>query len=242
MVVRIKSILDAKEDLEEELQSYKYIFSRDVYEYLESLINLEISALRQENISGEQVNTLAKLKIYRELLYYNICGRALTYKEKNTTKYFEEDYINSFSINYGDLVNNVALINVSQNDNLKVNVSLANYYEPTLTDVSMAYTNKLEQLEEAITSFNTKFNNGSKSNSEYLYDRIKGYTVDDLKEIWKREIEFAQKQNLFYKKFMDDTNLEYTSDFKSFSNGSLVLDEEASKIYIKKQVKTPIFR
>ena len=240
---RLKSILNSKDELNEELKSYKCILSRDIYNYLESMANLEISGLRQENISGEQADTLAELKLYRELLYYNICGRALTYKEKNTPKYFEDDYINSFSVNYGDLVNNVALINVGQSDSLKVNVSLANYFEPTFEDILISYNDKLESLKKSSKIFRDSFK-GSKgsSNSENLYNRLKKYSLEDLEKIWKREIEFARRQNDFYKKFMDDTNLEYTSDFELINDGSLILNEDSSKVYIKKQVKTPIFR
>lgn len=229
--------------LGEELEKYKCIFSKNLYNYLESIVNLEVSALRQDNITSEQVSALSEFKIFKEILYYNICARALKYKESDNVKYYVDDFWKTFGINYGDVVNNVSLINVNQTDSYNVNVSLGYFYEPTFEDVVMSYNDKIESLEESIASYRKNFRgtNGS-SNSEELCKRLKNYSLEDLEKIWIRELEFTKRQNDFYKKFMDDTNLEYTSDFELMNDGSLILAEDASKIYIKKQVKTPIYR
>ena len=243
MSYKYRTNIATGEELGEELERFRCILPETLYSYLESILNLEVSALRQDNISSEQVSALSELKLFKEILYYNVCGRALTYREPDNIKYYVDDYWKSFGINYGDVVNNVPLFNVNQTDSYNVNVSLGYYYEPTFEDILISYNDKLESLKKSSKIFRDSFkgSNGS-SNSENLYNRLKKYSLEDLEKIWKREIEFAKRQNDFYKKFMDDTNLEYTSDFELINDGSLILNEDSSKVYIRKQVKTPIYR
>lgn len=228
--------------LSEQLEKLKYIFSYEIYEYLESILNLEVSALRQSDISSRKLDSLSELKLYKDIFYYNVCCRALNYIDLKSIKYDVESFEKSFFINYGNILNDISLFGVKQDDDNKVNISLAHYDEPTLTDVSNAYIEKIERLKKIILDKNTRFKSKNKSNFEYLYSRIKNYKLEDLKRIREREIEFVQKQNDFYDHFIKDSDLEYLADLSIMNDSSLLVDSKACKVLVKRQVKTPIFK
>ena len=236
---------DKSMQLKEQLNKTKCIFSYEVYEYLESVLNLEVSALRQDNISSKKIEALSELKLYRDILYYNICNRALTYIDSNSIKYDIENYDKSFFISYGDIINNVSIFNVNQDENDIVNISLACSGEPTLIDITNAYVEQVEKLKEILFNTKSRFVPNNKTNLERLYSKIKDYRLEDLKIIREREIEFVQKQNNFYNKFMKDSNLDYRANVAIIGGGSFiqnVLDEDACKVYVKRERKTPIFK
>lgn len=68
--------------LKEKLITYKNILSNETYDYLTSLLNLEVSALAN-NINEEERNMLFELSIYRKLVFYNIYNRINDLLEDN---------------------------------------------------------------------------------------------------------------------------------------------------------------
>ncbi|MBP3766038.1 MAG: hypothetical protein J6G98_02525 [Bacilli bacterium] len=65
-----------KEELINELKKYKTILSVEIYDYLNSLIELEFSALRNYILDSEK-EILSNLEIYRQIVIYNIYKRAI---------------------------------------------------------------------------------------------------------------------------------------------------------------------
>ena len=70
MIEKVKT----KEELLSELKKYKTILNSDKYDYINSLIELDFSALRKY-ITDDEKNILAKLDIYRDTIIYNIYNR-----------------------------------------------------------------------------------------------------------------------------------------------------------------------
>ena len=67
--------VETKEELLESLEKYKGILSVPMIEYLNSLLELEFSVVR-ENIGKQDRDALSELDIYRNVAIYNIYNRA----------------------------------------------------------------------------------------------------------------------------------------------------------------------
>ena len=68
--------LKTKEELHEALEKYKNVISNSKIEYLDYLIELEFSAIR-DYISEDERRALSELNIYNDIVIYNICNRTL---------------------------------------------------------------------------------------------------------------------------------------------------------------------
>lgn len=111
--VGMPSILDwgkinTKEQLINILNQYRGILNNSMIEYLESLINLEFSVVR-DNISDDDRYALSELEVYKRIAMYNIYKRALIIFKKN------EDEIKIFGNKEG--VNGLYLCSSIVNDN-----------------------------------------------------------------------------------------------------------------------------
>ena len=68
--------VNTKEELLQLLKDYKVILNNQVIDYLESLINLDFSVIR-ENIDDKSKEALSKLEIYKRIAIYNIYNKAI---------------------------------------------------------------------------------------------------------------------------------------------------------------------
>ncbi len=89
--------LYTKEELRELLGRYKGILSNPMIEYLNSIIELEFSVVK-ENISENDRKALAELEIYKQAAAYNIYNRAI--KLIADKKLSDEDLIKRVVDNY----------------------------------------------------------------------------------------------------------------------------------------------
>ena len=69
--------VNTKEELLQLLKDYKVILNNQVIDYLESLINLDFSVIR-ENIDDKSKEALSELEIYKRIAIYNIYNRAIS--------------------------------------------------------------------------------------------------------------------------------------------------------------------
>ncbi len=67
-----------KKDLLKLLETYKGVLNKTMIDYLNSLINLEFSVVRNY-ISETDRKVLAELNIYKQIATYNICKRIKNY-------------------------------------------------------------------------------------------------------------------------------------------------------------------
>ena len=87
-----------KEELVELLNNYKGILSQPMIEYLDYLINLDFSVIRDE-ISDNDRMVLSELEVYRKIAMYNIYYRALKLsRESDIENIISEDSIRGLSI------------------------------------------------------------------------------------------------------------------------------------------------
>ena len=68
--------VNTKEELLQLLKDYKIILNSQVIDYLESLINLDFSVIR-ENIDDKSKEALSELEIYKRIAIYNIYNGAI---------------------------------------------------------------------------------------------------------------------------------------------------------------------
>ena len=83
MVNTRQNLLESKTDLLESLNQYKWLISKEAYEYLESLLNLEISAFNPE-FSDNNREILRKIDLYKKMAIYNICHRTKNLLSSNS--------------------------------------------------------------------------------------------------------------------------------------------------------------
>lgn len=111
------NFVSTKEELIEFLKKYKGILNSNIIKYLNSLIELEFSIIK-DYIDEEERIALSKLELYKKIAIYNIYNRALSIF--NTSDYsfniFGNDEGNkglSVSINIGDTENSIRLFEYS---------------------------------------------------------------------------------------------------------------------------------
>lgn len=105
-----KGTIDTKESLLEMLEKYKGILSVHTIDYLNSLIGLEFSVIR-ELISSDDRDAISQLEIYRRIAMYNIYNRAINIikqTEYDVSLYETSTHLsilarglNVFSLDYG---------------------------------------------------------------------------------------------------------------------------------------------
>ena len=78
--------INSKEELIELLKGYKGILSSPIINYLNSLIELEFSVIR-EYINDDNRKALSELEIYKKIAIYNIYNRALNIFEQANMKF-----------------------------------------------------------------------------------------------------------------------------------------------------------
>ena len=91
------------EKLSNEIKEYEGICNRELLDYFEALLFLEINILNDKTYNQEQIEKLKQLEIYRRVVKYNIYGYIKTYIEKMDKKLkitkFEEN-LSQYSVTY----------------------------------------------------------------------------------------------------------------------------------------------
>lgn len=104
--------INTKEELIELLKGYRGILTEPILNYLNSLIELEFSVIR-EYISDSDRKALAELEIYKRISIYNIYNRALNLFNEKKIKY-------SCSSNDNVLESLTIYIPLNDNSNIRV--------------------------------------------------------------------------------------------------------------------------
>lgn len=104
--------INTKEELIELLKGYRGILTEPILNYLNSLIELEFSVIR-EYISDSDRKALAELEIYKRISVYNIYNRALNLFNEKKIKY-------SCSSNDNVLESLTIYIPLNDNSNIRV--------------------------------------------------------------------------------------------------------------------------
>lgn len=118
--------VDRKGDLKRLLKHYDGALNSEMTEYLESLIELEFSVVR-DYISDKDRDALSELEIYRRALVYNIYNRALNIFKKSERDLLVDDNSDGIeglkaSARVGN--NTIKLFNFDYDDKYNGNISI----------------------------------------------------------------------------------------------------------------------
>lgn len=71
-------LIKTKEELTAKMVFYKKIYTKEIIEYYDSLLNLKISSLNRDYIPEDILNSLRHTEIYKDISRYNIYENAIT--------------------------------------------------------------------------------------------------------------------------------------------------------------------
>lgn len=154
--------VETKEELLESLEKYKGILSVPMIEYLNSLIELEFSVVR-ENIGEQDRDALSELDIYRNVAIYNIYNRAknLLNEMSDTLKIKgNEDGWEELSVELPLLNGTVQLYEFDYRSALSINHNVPNDYRPSSVGQIWLYQTiedkekREEELSRVLTTLN----------------------------------------------------------------------------------------
>ena len=118
--------VDRKGDLKRLLKHYDGTLNREMTEYLESLIELEFSVVR-DYINDKDRTALSELEIYRRVLVYNIYNRALKiFKESERDLLIDDNFDDIEGLKAYAKVgkNNIKLFNFNYDDKYNGDISI----------------------------------------------------------------------------------------------------------------------
>lgn len=95
-------IIDLKKNPPEILKSKSTILNKEIYEYIEALINLDISVLDKNNTSEDIIRQLMELNFFKKLVIYNIYNKVKSLTENDKKNHILKS-IHAFTIEYRDL-------------------------------------------------------------------------------------------------------------------------------------------
>lgn len=185
-----KGTIDTKESLLEMLKKYKGILSSHTIDYLNSLIGLEFSVLR-ELISSDDRDVISQLEIYRRIARYNIYNRSINIikqtdydvflYETSTSLSIQARKLNVFSLDYGN--NSFFLIPDNYKNMMIGDITLFRIMENLENREAELerIMSRLEYLYGEKNPYRTPANYGSVGTGEYEWD------LEHLREISKYE-------------------------------------------------------
>ncbi len=189
-----------KEELLELLKEYRGILSNPMQDYLNSLIELEFSVIR-DYIKDEDREVLSELEVYKKVAIYNIYNRALNLFKKQDMQLSISGNENGFeSLDVSTQLNdkNVRLFHFNYSENRSFNDKIPDEYKTMrIGTVNLYQTLESKELRE-------KELNRVMNKLEMLYDAHNPYPAPRKKiggpyQQWSREhsLEIAEYEKLF---------------------------------------------
>lgn len=242
------------EELHNFVQGYSDVFAPVIIDYLNSLIDLEISALNQKVISEVGMERLNELSLYRQIVIHNIYNRALDVLKKYGNGFNLETCPQGFSIFGIDRSESrYDTFNYWPNENGVSNIVL----KQTIMD-SEKRQEQIDRLYQELEQVKK-----SKETSPIIRRRLLcadketkiGYISDLIKELESRSslngnIEYVtDAQEYFIRQILGDDGLQVTQDFverPAFSQSDIAMHsvslnnypKEVERAMTKKLVKT----
>lgn len=168
--------IGSKEELKESLKGYKDILSNEQYDYLNSLLALEFSVIRDYISENERI-VLSDFEIYDRIFAYNIYNRTLSYFENSDKIRICDDSVLGV---YNDLIPSIKgifSITYHYKDNAKYRkINSINFY-PVIQDNDV--------FEKTLSQYMNKLNDLEKENNPYRHVKnVLGYSSWS---IWNRK-------------------------------------------------------
>lgn len=193
--------VNTKEELLQLLKDYKVIFNNHVIDYLESLINLDFSVIR-ENIDEKSKEALSELEIYKRIAIYNIYNRAINiFTQSNMPLIItgNDEGFESLSISVPIEDRNIKIFDFKYGEQKSLNYKIPDEYK-TMKIGSINLYQKIENKELRIQELKRIINKiemlyGTQNPYQYHPKKVGGSYVK-----WKIE---RQKEIEKYQKMLD---------------------------------------
>lgn len=237
MIEKVKT----KEELLRELKKYKSILNSEKYDYINSLIELEFSALRRY-ITDDEKNILSNLNIYRESVIYNIYYR--TYNILSRFDKISKVGNDSNSQNLNAYLNGIHIFEFNYNslkmidrDKIASIMIYNSYFNEELRDKEIERViNKIDDLKSKNNPFSLKSQTLQAYNWNYTHDNeIKKY--EKLLDVYSSFKE-PKEDDIKRINLINEVNIELLNDFEiTFDLNDEVINMTKSKMekeYIKK--------
>ena len=193
--------VNTKEELLQLLKDYKIILNSQVIDYLESLINLDFSVIK-ENIDDKSKKALSELEIYKRIAIYNIYNRAINiFTQSNIPLIItgNEEGFESLSISVPIEDRNIKIFDFKYGEQKSLNYKIPDEYK-TMKIGSINLYQKIENKELRIQELKRIINKiemlyGTQNPYQYHPKKVGGSYVK-----WKIE---RQKEIEKYQKMLD---------------------------------------
>lgn len=193
--------VNTKEELLQLLKDYKVILNNQVIDYLESLINLDFSVIR-ENIDNKSKKALSELEIYKRIAIYNIYNRAISlFTQSNMPLIItgNDEGFESLSISVPIEDRNIKIFDFKYGEQKSLNYKIPDEYK-TMKIGSINLYQKIENKELRIQELKRIINKiemlyGTQNPYQYHPKKVGGSYVK-----WKIE---RQKEIEKYQKMLD---------------------------------------
>lgn len=193
--------VNTKEELLQLLKDYKVILNNQVIDYLESLINLDFSVIR-ENIDDKSKEALSELEIYKRIAIYNIYNRAINiFTQSNMPLIItgNDEGFESLSISVPIEDRNIKIFDFKYGEQKSLNYKIPDEYK-TMKIGSINLYQKIENKELRIQELKRIINKiemlyGTQNPYQYHPKKVGGSYVK-----WKIE---RQKEIEKYQKMLD---------------------------------------
>ena len=241
MVGPIKEDKELFEEILRDITIFKPILTKEVNEYLESLLNLEISALSKNNISETNEEALKHLELYRKLVYYNILLKSKKLVDTTSDKYALNDAFDSFFIdlNNGDCQHKDKLFLLGRNHEYESFVELyktENISFEEYMNIQENYRKDMIKQVEDEDYAKSLIGNCDEFKRMRLNFAIKEMDAKNDSD-WKKEYDYsmfvAREQRSYLSLFLQDTKLT-EEDFITNEDNNLVREGKVYRLTIER--------
>jgi len=237
-ILTFDELLSKKDD-------YKNVFNKQTQEYIESLLNLEVSAFRtQKELSNEDRSVLMELRFFRNLVAYNIYYRIQKLYDKNNIKYNLNNLYNGYTLNYELGLNDLLeLINVTIDNDGNSKIIMYNPTNKSISDLYEIQKNRISELEKKVVfSLGKDDMNNEEISNWKLLDKLKKLSHEDIMHI----VEELNKNNSLQRSItalaLTDFGLNIDKDFKKDKDGLKLEEKVVAPVLIKRRDNRVIFK
>lgn len=214
----------------------------ELSEYIESLLNLEISALSKNNISIKEEEALKQLEVYRKVVYYNIMLRGKKLVDNTSDKYNFIDSFDSFFIDlkhYDDENYNNQLFLIGRDLEYNSYVELYSNENMSFEEYMKKNRDYIQQIKDEMNfEFNSQALIGQHDEYKLLrltaiLEELESKSDKTWQNDYNRDMFIASEQRSYLRLFLDDAKLK-EDDFTKDDKNNLVREGKVYRLTIEK--------
>ena len=246
--------IKTKDELLESLKEYKGILKGDIFNYLESLIELEFSVIR-ENINYSDRKALSELEIYKNIAIYNIYNRAKNLFNKQNGEFIisenneeliistklDDRYVKLFDFDYKEIHSNAWDIPEIPKGFKTLHIGYISLFQ--LLENKEMLESELNQIKNKLECL---YNEKNPYQSGYSVDRLIGVNIREwnfyhneiikeyekqYRKLTKKEVSDIDKKEIEIKQYFHEL---LTEDFGLVTEDFEDISKEKSRMLIKR--------